>query len=434
MISQANSILPRSTEQTTKSGSMSKLVTGIVIGNALETFDFVVYGYFAVTLGKVFFPKENELAQLLFTLSIFGASYLMRPIGAIVLGSMADRFGRKKTLTLTLLLMALGTGMIAVLPSYNLVGIWAPLLMVLARLIQGFSAGGEIGTATTYLIESAPSARKGFYSSFQIVSQSLGFAFGSVLGSTLSLYLSESAFESWGWRVPFLIGVLIFPVGMYIRKNFTETLNIEERHTSSKALFGDLLGNNFWNLARCLMLCISGTVTVTMSIYMTTYAIRTLHLPMYVAMLTGLVGGAVSIIAAPLAGTLSDKIGRKPVILIGRVALVLCVLPGFWSIVTWPSYVTLFIVVAAIFLLNAISGTAELVFIPESLPAKVRGTGFSLAYSLTVAIFGGGAPLFTVWLVNATGNPLVPAWILIVTTLVSLSPLYFMRETVRHEN
>ena len=402
----------------------------MVVGNGLEAFDFVIFGFLAVALGTLFFPKQDAATQVLLSLSVFGAGYLIRPLGSIVLGAMADRYGRKQVLTLTLFLMALGTGLIGILPTYGQIGILAPVLMVLARMIQGFSAGGEVGTATTYLVESAPPSRRGFYSSFQIVSQSLAFTVGGLLAGMLSRNLPEAAFHTWGWRVPFLIGVLILPVGMIIRRRFEETLDHSQRHASMGAVFQDLSGNNFWNLVRCLVLCIPGTVTLYIGIYMTTYAIRTLHQPMYLAVLTSVVGGILAMIAAPLAGSLSDAVGRKPVIVAGRVTLILSILPAFLLLNAAPSPLTLCAVGGLLFLCNAVSGSAELVFIPESLPARVRTTGFSIAYGVTASVFGGGTPVLLAWLVNKTNNPIVPAWVLIAVTVLALVPLYFMRETV----
>jgi MFS family permease len=410
--------------------SRVQLLAGVVIGNALETFDFVVYGILAVVLGAVFFPEQAESARVLLSLSVFGAGYLLRPLGAVVLGVMADRLGRKKVLTLTLLLMAIGTGMIAILPTFAQIGLFAPVLMVVARLIQGFSAGGEMAIATTYLVESAPPSRRGVFGSFQIVSQSLAYAVGGLVGSLLSRYLSDSAFHTWGWRLPFLFGVFILPIGIVIRRRFDETLDSSERYTSTGALLQDLSGKSFWTVARCLVLCIPGTVTVFVGIYMTTYAITVLHLPMYVAFSSGLIGGVVAMFSAPLGGALSDVFGRKPVILFGRILLILAVWPAFRLLNIAPSSTTLCAVVGFMLLCNALSGSAELVFVPESIPARLRSTGFSIAYSVSAAVFGGCTPVLLAWLVGRTGDSMMPAWLLMIVTAIGLLPLSFMRETV----
>src|SRR6516165_884000 len=214
--------------------SQTTRVTAAILGNALEFYDFTVYAAFATWLARAFFPTENPSIGLLLSVATFGVGFVARPLGAIVIGAYADRFGRKPAMTLTIWLMAIGSGMIGLLPTYAQVGVLAPVLLVFARLLQGFSTGGEMGPATTYLLESAPLHRKCFFGSWQLASQNMGSIFSGLVGLLLSLLITPEATDSWGWRVPFLLGILIAPVGYYIRSNLDETMNAEEAHGSMR--------------------------------------------------------------------------------------------------------------------------------------------------------------------------------------------------------
>jgi MFS family permease len=407
-------------------------VVAAVLGNAFEFFDFTVYGVFAVIIGRVFFPVESELVQILLSLGTFGIGFLTRPLGSIVFGAYADRAGRKPAMMLTIWLMAIGTGLLGVTPSYATIGIAAPLLVLLARLIQGFAAGGEVGAATAFLLEAAPEGRRGFFGGWQFASQGLAVAVGGLLGALLSASLTPAALQAWGWRVPFLLGVLIAPLGVYIRMRLAETHVAPARRQSAAQVVGNLaVHHRVPMIAGCLM-TMGGTISVyILSNYMTTYAIRTLHLPTTVALSASLLSGLSMLIFSPLGGMLSDRIGRRPVIMGSRLLLLVATYPAFWLMTSVPSEWTLWIVVATLPGINALGVAVSLVFIPESMPPSVRASGLAIVYAVTVAVFGGSAQGVVTWLISATGDPISPAYYVLLANVLALAAPLLLKETFR---
>lgn len=415
------------------SGTLSgrRAVIAAVAGNTLEWYDFAVYGFFALTLAKLFFPAGDATTSLLLTVATFGVGFIMRPVGALVLGTLADRRGRKLALSLTILLMALGTAMIGFAPTYATAGAWAPAIIVLARLIQGFSAGGEIGGATAFLVEHAPPARRGLYASWQQASQAGALLLGSLTGALLTGLLPQADLEAWGWRIPFLIGLLIAPIGLYIRFRVSETdafkAILRERATRPETAFSPLretLGQHRTAVLAGFGITIAWTVcTYFFLVTMPTYAVRQLGVPQSTSLLANSIGLVLIVILAPIFGGWSDKVGRRPIMLVAAFGLLVSCWPLLYWLSSHPGVVNLILaqIVFAV-LIAAFSGPAPAA-IAELYPPAMRSTGLSIAYNLAVTIFGGFAPFITTWLILQTGSSLAPAWYVMLAAAISLITL-----------
>lgn len=408
------------TPETLATGSR-RAIAAATIGNLLETYDFAVYGFFAIIISRLFFPNGDATVSLLLTVGTFGVGFFMRPVGAVVLGTLADRRGRKFALSVTILMMAAGTALIGLTPTYASIGAWAPAIIVLARLIQGFSAGGEIGTATAFLVEHAPADRRGFFGSWQQASQASALLLGSLVGAAMTGLLSPAALESWGWRVPFLFGLLIGPVGFYIRKHTQEA---EEFQRAVRERTSSPLGTALRLHGRSIFAGFGITITWTVVtyfflLYMPTYAVRQLQVPQANALLANSIALLVLLVLAPAFGALSDRIGRRPLLLGSAISIIVLTYPLLAMLNAAPNSLslTLFQVVFAI-LIAAFTGTAPAAM-SEIYPPEVRSTGVSIAYNFAVTIFGGFAPFIATWLIAKTGYALAPAWY--VTAAMSLS-------------
>ncbi|MBD3846006.1 MFS transporter [Bosea sp. SSUT16] len=411
--------------------SSRRAVIAAVAGNTLEWYDFAVYGFFALTLAKLFFPAGDATVSLLLTVATFGVGFVMRPVGALVLGTLADRRGRKVALSLTILLMALGTAMIAFAPTYATAGAWAPAIIVLARLIQGFSAGGEIGGATAFLVEHAPPERRGLYASWQQASQAGALLLGSLTGALLTGLLPQAELEAWGWRVPFLIGLLIAPVGLYIRSRVDETeafkAILRERTARPETDFSplrDTLGQHRAAVITGFGITIAWTVcTYFFLVTMPTYAVRQLGVPQSASLLANSVGLALIVVLAPVFGAWSDKVGRRPIMLASVVGLFLLSWPMLLWLTGQPSAFNLMLaqIVFAV-LIAGFSGPAPAAM-AELYPPAMRSTGLSIAYNFAVTLFGGFAPFITTWLIVQTGSALAPAWYVMLAAAFSLTAL-----------
>ncbi len=360
-----------------------KVVAASVVGNALEFYDFVTYAFFAVYIGKAFFPASTPLGSLLLTLAVFGVGFVSRPLGGILIGAYADRAGRKPAMLLTIGLMTVGTFGLAATPSYDSMGLAAPIIVVLCRLIQGFALGGEVGPSSAFLIESAPAHQRGLYGSWQLASQgAAGFVAGA-LGMVLTQNLTPAELQAWGWRVPFAVGLLLIPVAVYLRKAMPETLNQEP-----VALLGGIpatLGSHRRLIVLCILAVLGGTVSTYVGNYMTTYAITTLELAPSVAMAATVVGGLSTLVFSLLGGWLSDRFGRRPVMLVPRLLAALLSYPSFALLVELRTPAALLGVTILLGALTALSGAASLVAIPELFPQRMRAIGMSIAYAVGVA-------------------------------------------------
>jgi MFS transporter, MHS family, proline/betaine transporter len=391
------------------------------IGNALEWFDFVVYGFFAITIARLFFPAADEGTSLLVALATFGVTYFMRPLGAIVLGDYADRHGRKAAFSLTIVLMTLGTGIIALAPTYAAIGLWAPILIVLARCIQGFSAGGEFGAATAFLAEQHPE-RRGFFASWQFASQGLTTVLATAFGAVLAAALSVEQMDSWGWRIPFLFGLLIGPVGYYLRSHVEETAEFRSTHVRRAPLREAFLEGK-----KRLLISFGAVVLCTVAMYtilfLPTYAVRQLGLPASGSFLATLLNGSLQMVLIPVVGAWSDRHGRLPLTFCAAIALLLGIYPLFAWLAAAPTLENLLIFQAIIGVLAAGYMGALPALMAELFPTSMRTTGLSVAYACGVAVFGGFAPAINAWLIEATGNILAPSFYLMAAALISLAAL-----------
>jgi MHS family proline/betaine transporter-like MFS transporter len=402
-----------------------RVIVAVSIGNALEWFDYAAYGYFASTLAKVFFPAGNETTSLLLTFAVFGVTFIIRPLGAIVIGSFADRYGRRPALALTILLMTIGTAMIGFAPTYATVGIIAPLIVVVARVVQGFSAGGEFGSATAFLAEQHP-MRRGYFASWQFSSQGLTSVLATVFGIGLSGFLSADQLESWGWRIPFLFGLLIGPVAYYIRHQLEET-NEFKATQSAEAPVEELFLNAKASLIVAIGIVALGTVAIYAVVFMPTYAVRHLGLPLTAGYSAGLLAAVIMMIFCPLFGALSDIIGRIPIAGLSAVIILVSIYPLFAWLSQNPTLQTLLIFEAGLALLIASYAGVIPALLSELFAARIRTTGLSISYSIGVAVFGGLAPFINETLIEITGSKIAPSYYLILAAAISLTALITSR-------
>lgn len=342
----------------------------MVLGNAVEFFDFGVYATFAVMIGRTFFPSDSAFVSLLLSVTAFGVGFVIRPLGAILIGAYADRAGRKPAMLLTLFLMALGTGGIAVLPGYDSIGPAAPLLLVLTRLLQGLAWGGEAGPATTYILEAAPPHKRGTYACWQVVAQGIAAVAAGLMGYLLTLWLDERQLQEWGWRIPFAAGLLVLPIGLYIRLNLAETFAGRGRQASTRSLLGELFGNHRRALLLGLLILSGSTITQYFLNYMTTFALTELHLPAGIAMLSTLVAGAALALSALLGGVLCDRYGRRAVLILPRLALLAVLFPALQAMTRHPEPAVFLAVLALLSALHGMSGAALIVLLVESFPGR----------------------------------------------------------------
>jgi len=419
---------------TTPSAPKAFQIAAAVIGNALEWYDFIVFGFFAVIIAKLFFPAESQYASLLLTTATFGVGFFMRPVGGILLGIYADRRGRKASLLLIIGLMTLAIAMIGLAPTYAVIGIVAPLLIVLARLLQGFSAGGEFASATAFLIETAPAERRGFYGSWQMVGQGLAVLTGALVGAFITRVLAPEALDSWGWRVPFLFGLIIGPVGLYIRRRLDETAAFlaTRRGTGPQQGLPAALAGHISEALATFGIVISGTISFyVILLYMPTFARTQLHLPLDQAFSAQAISLACMIVLIPIFGALSDQIGRKPIMIGALILYFALTYPLFAWLYRNPSFFSLLSTqVALCSLLGAFFGPISTV-LAEQFQAQVRTTGLGSAYNMAVMIFGGFAPFFVTWLTQATGTPVAPAFYVMFGAAAGLLASLFLKERSR---
>lgn len=387
-----------------------KAIFRVVSGNFLEMFDFMVFGFYATAIAKTFFPSDSAFASLMLALATFGAGFLMRPLGAIFLGAYIDRHGRRKGLIITLALMAMGTVLIACVPGYATLGVAAPLLVLVGRLLQGFSAGVELGGVSVYLSEIATPGRKGFFVSWQSASQQAAVVFAGLMGVGLNHWLSPQDMGEWGWRIPFLIGCMIVPVIFVIRKSMEETPEFEARkHRPTLREIITSIGQNFGLVLGGMALVVMTTVSFYLiTAYTPTFGKTELQLSDLEALLVTVCIGLSNFIWLPIMGALSDKIGRRPLLLGATILAILTAYPSLSWLVANPSFSHLLIVELWLSFLYASYNGAMVVALTEIMPAEVRTTGFSLAYSLATATFGGFTPAACTYLIHALDNKAAP--------------------------
>jgi MHS family proline/betaine transporter-like MFS transporter len=407
-----------------------KAVSAAVIGNVLEWYDFSVYAFVAVILARKFFPPGNDLVALLATFLTFGLGFVARPAGGIIIGRLGDTRGRKAALLLTIFLMAIGTVLIGVLPTYAMIGFAAPLLLLIARLMQGFSAGGEWGGSTTYIVEWAPQGKRGLFGSFQQTSVVAGLLLGSGITALMSTTLTPGQMDDWGWRVPFLLGGLLGPVGLYMRRGIDET-PAYRRAEAEKAPEGE----SGWVLAlRAFGFTIVWTVCFYILLnYMPTYTQKYLKISQSAALWSNTAGLLVLALAIPLMGRLSDRIGRKPLLIACCIAFIVLPYPVFTYLVGGVSLGELIVVQVLFALLISMFSGPGPAAIAEIFPTKTRSTWMTSGYALAVAIFGGFAPFISEALINGFNSPTAHVFYLIAAAVVSTIVIVRLKETAFDE-
>jgi MHS family proline/betaine transporter-like MFS transporter len=405
----------------------TKLVVAVSIGNALEWYDISSYGYFAVYVSKAFFPNNDPTTSLLLTFGTFGLAFLVRPIGGVLLGAYADRHGRKASLMISIVLMTFGTLAIAIMPTYETIGILAPIAVLIARLVQGFSAGGEFGSSTAFLVEHAPD-RRGFIASWQFASQGLGQVLSSAFGVGLTSWLTAADMNSWGWRIPFLFGILVGPVGIYIRNH------LEDATPPPATEHGTPVRDVFLHQKLRVMLGIGALAISTavnyLIVYMPTYVVKTLNLPAVVGFEATLAGALSVTFLTPVAGMISDKIGRTTHMITVNLLLLLSIVPAFLLLTRTPTPTVIIVAVLWLATLKSLYFGPLAALMSELLPAASRATGLGLGYNIGVTLFGGMGPVIMTWLgaIVFIGD-LAPAYYLTLVGLVSLSALITIRRT-----
>jgi MHS family proline/betaine transporter-like MFS transporter len=410
-----------------------RVVIASVIGNALEWFDFIVYGILAATIARVFFPAGAGETRLLAALALFGIGFVMRPLGGIFFGIYADRYGRRAALSLVILLMGVGTALLAAAPGYAAIGIGGPLLVLAARMIQGFSVGGEFGSATAMLIEYAPRDRRGLYGSFQMVSQALSFVLGGVSAFIITTSLPTEAVDSWGWRLPFIFGALVGPIGVYLRRRVDESPEFADLQTAGKqpaAPLRTVFTSHKRELIAAFSIIVAGTSTLyVLSIYLPLFATESLGLPARQAQI-GLVCANLTIaVLVPFAGLLSDRFGRRAIIMPALVIFCGLLVLMMYRLVDDPTPAHLFQTQMLAVFVAFIFGPAP-ALVAEIFPVAVRSTGVSIAYNLAVALFGGFAPFLNVWLVETSGNRMAPVYYVLACAGVGIIGLLMAHEPV----
>jgi len=385
-------------------------IVRVASGNFLEMYDFMVFGYYAAAIGQAFFPSGNPFLSLMLSLMTFGAGFLMRPLGAIVLGAYADQHGRRAGLLLTLSLMSIGIVSVACTPGYATLGLLAPLLVLIGRLLQGFSAGMELGGVSVYLAEIAPPGRKGFYVSWQSGSQQVAVMFAALVGVVLNSTLSPETMTRWGWRIPLLLGCAIIPFLFLLRRSLQETQEFAARkHRPGPAEILRSLRANWSIVVIGTALVVMTTVSFYLiTAYTPTFGSSVLHLSTTDSLVVTLCVAASNLFWLPVMGSLSDRIGRRPLLVVCTVAMLVTAYPVMLWLVHEPSFSRLLMVELWLSLLYASYNGAMVVFLTELMPADVRTSGFALAYSLATAIFGGFTPAICTYLIHATGNRAVP--------------------------
>lgn len=384
----------------------------VTSGNFLEQFDFFLFGFYATYIAHTFFPASSEFASLMMTFAVFGAGFLMRPIGAIVLGAYIDKVGRRKGLIVTLSIMATGTFLIVLIPSYQTIGLWAPLLVLIGRLLQGFSAGAELGGVSVYLAEIATPGRKGFYTSWQSGSQQVAIMVAAAMGFALNAVLEQSAISDWGWRIPFVFGCLIVPFIFILRRKLEETQEFTARrhHLAMRQVFATLLANWQVVIAGMMMVAMTTTAFYLITVYAPTFGKKVLMLSASDSLLVTLLVAISNFFWLPVGGALSDRFGRRSVL----IAMTLLALATAWPALTLLANAPSFLMMLSVLLwLSFIYGMYNGAMIPaltEIMPAEVRVAGFSLAYSLATAVFGGFTPVISTALIEYTGDKASPGY------------------------
>ena len=423
-----------STAPAARTAPLARHVAAVVMGNGLEFYDFLTYAYFAVYIGRTFFPSHNAGSSLLLSLATFGAGFLTRPIGAIVIGSMGDRIGRRPAMMLSFSLMGVAIIGLALTPSYHRIGIAAPILVIAFRLLQGFALGGEVGPTTAYLVEAAPIGRRGFYASMQNATQDASALLAGVIGTVLASLLTAQQLQDWGWRVAMIVGASIVPWGLLIRRRLPETLHAaDDAALAPDGATGIAAPTGVRPylpiIVFGLMMLAAGTIGTYVIDYMTTYALTVLKMPPTVSFGVIIVTGATAVVFELLSGLLSDKYGRKPVMIIPAAVLLVSIFPSFWMISHFRTVPTFYATAAWLSMLAALASTPVIVTLTETLPKRIRAGGVATVYAFAISIFGGSTQFVITGLLQVTGNPLAPAFYWTIAAMVGITAMILVRES-----
>jgi MFS family permease len=398
------------------------------VGNMLEFYDFITYSFFATEIGHAFFPTQSEYGSLMLSLATFGAGFVTRPIGGIILGIYSDRIGRRPAMLLSFAMMGTAIILISLTPSYASIGIAAPIIVISARLIQGFALGGEVGPTTAYLMEIAPPERRGLVVAWQPTSQEIAATAGALVGVILSKVMAPDALEAYGWRIAFLLGAVCLPFGFWMRRTLPETIEQVEvvgKRASHLSLARPFTRVILW----AIIILASGTISTYVTQYMTTYAKNTLHVDSTLAFTVSLVSNGLGIVGALLGGWLADRYGRKPVMIWPQLATLVLTYPAFLWMVHDPGAPSLLFGFGTLTLIGSLPFTAFYAVFTEALPQNIRGGVFATIYAVAIASFGGTAQLVVTWLLHVTGEPLAPSWYLLIAEVAGLIAMSFMPET-----
>jgi MFS family permease len=398
-------------------------VAAVVVGNALEFYDFLTYAFFSVYIGRAFFPSSDPSASLLASLGTFGMGFVTRPIGSWVIGRMGDRLGRKPAMILSFSLMGVAITGLALTPPHAMIGVAAPVLAISFRMLQGFALGGEVGPTTAFLLEAAPPERRGFYAAFQAWTQHLSVLASGLVGFGLASTLSARQLQDFGWRAAFLVGAAIVPFGLMMRRSLPETFHPADKRERV------LLRPHLSVVVLGLLLLASGTIGTYISTYMTTYAIVTLHMSATVAFAATVVVGLCGVVFDLLSGALSDRIGRKAMMLAPGIVLLLAILPSFYVIAHYRTTVALLGATAVLSSLLALSTCPMVIWLTESLPVAIRSGGVAVVYAVAIATFGGTTQYAVTWLIKVTRDPLAPAFYWTGAAIIGLAVMSVVRES-----
>ncbi|MGN6817205.1 MAG: MFS transporter [Sphingomonas sp.] len=399
-------------------------VAGVTLGNALEFYDFLIFTFFAVEIGRAFFPATNPQSSLLAALATFGAGFLTRPLGGFVLGIFGDRVGRRPAMLVSFALIGIASLGVALTPSYATIGIAAPALVIFWRLLQGFALGGEVGPSTAFLAEAAPPHLRGLYVSMQMFGQNVAVLIAGLIGWALAQMLDDVTLAAWGWRIALALGVGVVPIGLVLRRTLPESLPAE-----AAAIAPPPLSSYRRTAVIAFLALLSGTIMTYVTNFLTTFAKTTLHLPSGIAFWGTIAVGVGGTIGAPLGGWLADRYGRRPAMILPTLLVCLITLPAFWLITVAPGKASLFVVGCGLRLAIGIALSAVLVHITEDFPPRVRSGALSIVYALAISIFGGSTQFVVAWLTGVTGSPLAPAWYMAAAAVVGLVAVFFARET-----
>jgi MHS family citrate/tricarballylate:H+ symporter-like MFS transporter len=413
---------------TIASSSKFKTVLRVTSGNFLEMFDFFLFGFYATQIAHTFFPSKSEFSSLMFTFLTFGVGFLMRPLGAIVLGAYIDRVGRRQGLIVTISLMAVGTILLAFTPGYATIGLAAQILVLVGRLVQGFSAGVELGGVSVYLSEMAPPGRKGFYVSWQSGSQQVAIMLAAALGFWLHVAFAPDTVSAWAWRIPFFVGCLIVPFVFIIRRSLQETEEFLARahHPSAPEIFRSMIQN--WAVVIAGMLLVSMTTVsfYLITVYTPTFGREVLKLSISDVLIVTFCVAISNFFWLPVMGALSDKVGRKPLLIAFTVLTILTSYPALTWLVAGPSFGKMLVVELWLSFLYGSYNGAMVVALTEVMPVDVRTAGFSLAYSLATALFGGFTPAVATWLIQITGDKAAPGFWMSAAAVCGLAATFYL--------